>query len=773
MVVCCVLTMTEATAAVADPVAGENSDDDDLFGDADEDDSGPPPPPPTDPPPPIVETPNADPQTNKPRIEDSSTASPPSTAMPATSIPATTQNGSVPPVSSESSSSSSSPAPPPAVATTSSTETPQVSTTSTTLDTETKIPRKSKASQESAATAAAPKTNAKTHYSGERFGLDSAVRIPVSVEEKLLQGSILEKLKTLPSNLANDALQEYDDALLIKGKANIRNQGAYLFGVIKRYVSVQERAASGEGPAILPMGEGLTPLVNTRLDTLVTSGFCTREEMNEKVKSKIRMLSEKDALFAIEELSSAERSSIRNFGSYFMGILNRYMRGDTGSRAAEAAARANRFDRNNRRDRDRGDRNFRDGGRASDHHHARDRSRDRFDDHNPYGPSANDRDRPGPSPYQDPYSRGGHQQQQQPLGPYNPGAGNQQGMAGRGQMNVPPPPPPQYGQRPAYMQQQHPQPPERQRQHQQQQPPNPYNNQTMYPHNPGPAAPPMQSMGQSFHMPPQQNSSAPPPPPLPPQNPYQQQQNPPPMGAPANPQGQSYPPPGPNHQNQFVQQQQPSFAPVNAGGPYGAPPQQPPQQYGSNWQQQQQPQLQQQQQQQQPHQQQSSSANGMVDILALADKASSVLRQNQTHHQPPASAPQFSSSPNSMPGPPYAQNNSFPPPSNNMNGFAPRAPQHNPSGGNNNRHGHSRRHTTANMNDLPTSVRYALQNLVATGQLEKPPDEGILGMIFDLPESMALQALQKFTSINKAGMRSRTAYLAGVLRRELEKINKR
>ena len=31
---------------------------------------------------------------------------------------------------------------------------------------------------------------------------------------------------------------------------------------------------------------------------------------------------------AIEELASVPRSQIRNFGSYFMGILNRYMRGE-------------------------------------------------------------------------------------------------------------------------------------------------------------------------------------------------------------------------------------------------------------------------------------------------------------------------------------------------------------------------------------------------------------------------------------------------------------
>jgi hypothetical protein len=40
------------------------------------------------------------------------------------------------------------------------------------------------------------------------------------------------------------------------------------------------------------------------------------------------MLNEKDALHAIEELSSVQRKSIRNFSSYFMGILNRYMRGE-------------------------------------------------------------------------------------------------------------------------------------------------------------------------------------------------------------------------------------------------------------------------------------------------------------------------------------------------------------------------------------------------------------------------------------------------------------
>ena len=164
------------------------------------------------------------------------------------------------------------------------------------------------------------------------FGLPSGVKIPKSVTVSLLQqGKLLDTIKTLPCNLINDALLEYDDAVEIKGSA-IRNHGAYLYGVVKRYVSVHERANSGEGSGILPMGENLTPAIHNRLEQLVTSGFCSRDEMNEKVRSKIRMLSEKDALFALDELSSVERKSIRNFGSYFMGILNRYMRGDMSSK---------------------------------------------------------------------------------------------------------------------------------------------------------------------------------------------------------------------------------------------------------------------------------------------------------------------------------------------------------------------------------------------------------------------------------------------------------
>jgi len=96
-------------------------------------------------------------------------------------------------------------------------------------------------------------------------------------------------------------------------------------------VNVQERASkAGANSASLPMGHELTPPVHQRLQKLVQDGVCKPEELprNEKILAKLRMLSEKDALSALEEIVSVERSSIRNFGSYLMGILNRYMRGD-------------------------------------------------------------------------------------------------------------------------------------------------------------------------------------------------------------------------------------------------------------------------------------------------------------------------------------------------------------------------------------------------------------------------------------------------------------
>jgi hypothetical protein len=66
-----------------------------------------------------------------------------------------------------------------------------------------------------------------------------------------------------------------------------------------------------------------------------------------------------------------------------------------------------------------------------------------------------------------------------------------------------------------------------------------------------------------------------------------------------------------------------------------------------------------------------------------------------------------------------------------------------------------------------------VQDLHTMGALDGPLDAGMIGMIRDLPEPQALLALQKFGALDRSAMRSKTAYLAGLLRRELEKVRQR
>jgi Heterogeneous nuclear ribonucleoprotein Q acidic domain len=220
---------------------------------------------------------------------------------------------------------------------------------------------------------------------GAKYGLPHGVKIPQSVEDKgLLHGKIVEALRKIPVELMNEALTEYDDAVQIKGES-IRNHAAYLFGVIKRYVDVQET----RGVALIQ--PSLAPAVQRALDGLVRRGYCTKEEMDEKVRGKIRMLSERDALIALDELSSVERSQIRNFGSYLMGIIVKKHRHSTGGGGSNIGGggngnsghgrSSNRLDSRSSHHDSGNDRNYRGSSNKESYgRYDRERSRDRSDD---------------------------------------------------------------------------------------------------------------------------------------------------------------------------------------------------------------------------------------------------------------------------------------------------------------------------------------------------------------------------------------------------------
>ncbi len=62
------------------------------------------------------------------------------------------------------------------------------------------------------------------------------------------------------------------------------------------------------------------------------------------------------------------------------------------------------------------------------------------------------------------------------------------------------------------------------------------------------------------------------------------------------------------------------------------------------------------------------------------------------------------------------------------------------------------------------------QNLRTTGHIESNLDGPLIAMLLRLPENAALSALEIFSSCDLSKMRSKSAYLAGILKKELTKL---
>jgi len=156
--------------------------------------------------------------------------------------------------------------------------------------------------------------------------LAPGVSLPQGMDPSILLSSehALTLLKQLPSSQQQASLLEFHEAMKNKGN-RVRNAQAYLVGVIKRYITVTRKERCSSAPV---MGKSLTPVVKVSLQKMVDSGFCTQKDLGDKVVSKMKLLSERDVILAIEEIFSVQRDKIRNFTSYFIGILNRYLRGE-------------------------------------------------------------------------------------------------------------------------------------------------------------------------------------------------------------------------------------------------------------------------------------------------------------------------------------------------------------------------------------------------------------------------------------------------------------
>jgi len=246
---------------------------------------------------------------------------------------------------------------------------------------ETVIESASSSSRTSPAVPPAPRTdspepmeNINSNSSTVDLPLPEGITLPKSVDrnffsQKRLRTSFFE----LPPPQMIAALEEYDVAIRSKG-GTVRNPQAYFFGVVKRYLSLMKTTNGKESfdnvAPNTPMGENLSAPVKERLDNLISSKFCSPNDLNGSVMGKMKMLSSADALLAIDEISDINPDSIRNFPSYFVGILNRYARGE-GTRQKKKDKSSN-----HREDRDRDH----DRGRSRRDRDRRERSRDERDD---------------------------------------------------------------------------------------------------------------------------------------------------------------------------------------------------------------------------------------------------------------------------------------------------------------------------------------------------------------------------------------------------------
>lgn len=567
------------------------------------------------------------------------------------------------------------------------------------------------------------------------LGLPDGIQLPATVTPGMIDGRLRRAFLELTPVQMREVLEEYDVAVKDKG-GEIRNKTAYFFGVVKRYKTM---AQEGLNPSVSKQGT-LSDKVLMRLDALVASGFCTTDDLDMKIKDRMRMLTEIDALDAIDEINGCQRGSIRNFASYFMGIMNRYMKGERrdpltrgsnrvhehkrqqdlpgmndprfshyGSASHQPVKRGGDRDRRSSRDGDR-DRRIRSRRSRSRSRSYDSRSRSRSPDyrrrrHSRSGSRDRHRSRRHAEPTRDPHSISSSL-------PVVKSYSNQPLM-----MNgLPPPPPPPPPRPPQTVMQ-----PMAQQLLPGQQP------QMIMPGFQSQMQPPQQGGFQGFMQPisqipqPGQGAMS-----VQMQQQFQQLQQ-------QQQLLQQYmrQAPGINMQQQSMQQMmqgimpgsqvaitnglllgQPAHQSVNAQNNFAL---------------------------QNAMQQGQNQGQPQLDLFKLADQASQAL----SGRFPLTIAPAPMSNPN------------FPP-----------VPASAPSHGNSYQQNHE-----VNEKELPMMVQYALQNLRVTGHIESSSlDTPLCGMLHRLPENAALKALGVYSACDLGKMRNKGAYFSSILKKELIKL---
>jgi len=583
------------------------------------------------------------------------------------------------------------------------------------------------------------------------LNLPEGVQLPPTITPELMSDRLREMLFQLPVDLMRDAFHEYDTAVTLKGDS-IRSHQAYLHGVLKRYVQLIEKEK--ETQANTAMGKELTQEVKNRLKKVVERKYCEEEDLkNDRILAKLESLPEKDALNSIDELLGVDPSIIRNLQSYFIGILNKYQRGEGRAQRAEARKKEGQVGKSDKRveDRTRSRRDSRNRSRSPEY---RRRSRSRSPEYR-----RRDDDRSGRGRrHQRDSSRSRSPEYRRSRRHYDDGDDDYR-----------------YHKRDKRSRSRSRSPNSHRRRHDDDYRRNDYSVQKD-------DKPRFSSDVVPSRIP------GPPVPTFPGQLPGQLQTS---MGMLNNPQQQAmnqfgllqqqtHPvfPGTQASQQQAGQLQQPQFSTVQSHFPqpqnFPLPPSIQQQWAGQKLaqlsgfagqflQQQQAPGAGFSQPLQMPPGQPQWSEH--ADILGLAEKAEAAVKLLGSQNQLSLGQQQYS-----------VAGQQFPPPPPNMaiQQLMPGAqygltnPQQQQQLQQPNAAIQSRQKIT--QNDLPITIQYALQNLMASGHIDGPSlDPGLNRLLLMLPESSALEALQSLATIDTTRIRNKAGYLAGILKKQLQK----
>lgn len=153
---------------------------------------------------------------------------------------------------------------------------------------------------------------------------------------EVLDERLRKFLLHLPPSSLLSVIQEFESSVKTS-RDSIRNPAGYIMSVSKRItdsISEQIRQLAANEPI---MGKNLTPRVLQRVQRLETEGFCRLDEILPECYELMGTMSESEALNAIDELQSSDRSRIKTLFAFFNSILRKYERNPNSSSLGKRA----------------------------------------------------------------------------------------------------------------------------------------------------------------------------------------------------------------------------------------------------------------------------------------------------------------------------------------------------------------------------------------------------------------------------------------------------